>query len=108
MLRIREENNTTKTGLVNRGLQKLFDELFTNAGDYSQTNAKIHVTFDAETGRFRIENPEGIRVHLMEDGVTWSVEAGSTFCSQLLECSIACARPHTRRTCCSGTRLTTR
>ena len=67
------ENSVVKTGTVNKGLQKLFDELFANAGDWTPAGAKIRVTYDPDTGRFCIENPTGIRVHLMEDGETWSV-----------------------------------
>lgn len=64
-----------RNGTICRGVQKLFDELLVNAGDYSGTNSKIFVTFDDQTGRFAIHNEQGIWVHMMDDNQTWSVEA---------------------------------
>ena len=64
-----------KSGMKNPGVEKLFDELFANGGDYSSKGSKLFVEFDAETGKFAIQNDTGIHVHLMEDGKTWSVDA---------------------------------
>lgn len=64
-----------KTGVVCKGLQKLFDELLVNAGDYSDKESKVHVSFDDQSGRFTVHNDTGMWVHPMDDGETWSVDA---------------------------------
>ena len=60
---------------INMGLQKLFDELLVNAGDYSDKGSNVSVSFDAQSGRITVHNNTGMWVHMMDDNKTWSVEA---------------------------------